>query len=257
MIGGGIGLLPGALVGGLIGGLIGAYSGFKAGVKEAAAETLATPRGVGLLRRLAEGFERETRSEQEEGGHSQIAKDQPGHEKGDPLNDMREFRFRVSQECAVRADKEIVGAMRAVLDAAPEAVDGEMAKVLTRVDSLIGPVAGHPYEGMVKTHKKEADELVERLVSKSTGHRARARRRAALTAPRATERTARRAHAPVSARAQGAVSADERRARSRIGSKSGSLPAMSRQPSHIAIAWPRCSIASRGRPARLSQQAVL
>jgi len=46
-------------------------------------------------------------------------------------------------------------------------------------------------------------------------------------------------------------------ASSRMGSKSESPIAISRQPSHRSIAWRRCPIASPGRPARLSQHATL
>ena len=44
---------------------------------------------------------------------------------------------------------------------------------------------------------------------------------------------------------------------SRSGSKSESRFAISRQPSHMSIAWRRCSIASAFSPTRLSQHAVL
>ena len=114
-------------------------------------------------------MEDETRSKQQEGGHTQIAKDQPGHHAGDPLNDMRTFRFDVSQECAVRADGEVIGGMRKVLDSPPEAIDAAMAAQIELVDKLIGPPSGHPYEAMVKKHQERAEELMTELAEAREG----------------------------------------------------------------------------------------
>ena len=169
LVGGPIGAIVGG-VGGLIGGgLFGAFQGAQSGIKEAGREVIATPAGVALLRRLAEGMEEETRANQEEGGHSQIAKDQPGHEAGDPLNDLRTFRFEVSQECAGRADHDVIGGMRRVLDAPPDRIDAEMQALLELVDRLIGPPAGHPYEAMVHRHAQRAEDLMTALAASRAG----------------------------------------------------------------------------------------
>lgn len=169
LVGGPVGALIGGVAGGIGGAAAGGVHGAQEGIKKAGRGTLTTPAGVALLRRLAEGMEDETRGKQEEGGHSQIAKDQPGHHKGDPLNDLRTFRFDVSQECAVRADAEVIGGMRKVLDSPPEAIDAAMQAQLELVDKLIGPPSGHPYEAMVKKHQERAEELMTELAEAREG----------------------------------------------------------------------------------------
>jgi hypothetical protein len=69
----------------------------------------------------------------------------------------------------VRADKEVIAAMRGVMDAPADKRDGEIAKVLAHVDKLIGPPKGHPYEGMVKAHQKEAEDAMVKLKTAGEG----------------------------------------------------------------------------------------
>jgi Domain of unknown function (DUF4157) len=172
LIGAGAGMvfgLPGAFAGAVGGALLGGLFGAQEGVKDEARQVIATPRGVSLLRRLAEGLEEETREGQEKGSHTQIAKDQPGHDAHDPMNALRTLRFEVSQECSVRADREVIGAMRKVLDAPPDRVEAELQQILELMDKLIGAPKGHPYLSMVEAHKERATEMVADLMAARTG----------------------------------------------------------------------------------------
>ncbi len=182
LVGAGAGAIGGSLAAGalgiggplpaIVGGLVGGVLGLQSGIKAAARDVIGTPAGVGLLRRLAEALEDKTREGQESGAHTQIAKDQPGHEghkDEEALNRMKTFRFEVSQECSVRADREVIGPMREVLDAPPDQIATQLAPLLERVDKLVAATAGHPYEEMVKKHQPQAAELLAKLKEAQEG----------------------------------------------------------------------------------------
>ena len=153
------------------------------------ARDVTTPAGVGLLRRLAEGMEDETRSKQEEGAHTQIAKDQPGHHADEALNRMKTFRFEVSQECSVQADKEVIGAdaRGARHPTGPDRHTPAGAAARAGRQAGRAATAGHPYEEMVKKHQPQAAELLGQAEG-GAGGRPRPRGRA-LAPPLPTQRS--------------------------------------------------------------------
>lgn len=148
----------GVLIGGLMGAAGGGWLGFKHSIKSSLRNVIATPRGVNMLRRVAEMLEERTRekAKSEPGSHTALAKDQPGHDEG-KLAELRNIKFEMAHACAKAADKAIVGKMRDVLEApSAEAADTALKGIYDKLEGMIQmPSASHDFAGILN-EKMEA-----------------------------------------------------------------------------------------------------
>jgi hypothetical protein len=166
MAGGMAGFLAGGPLGGLIGaaggGLAGGVLGLRAGLASTMRNVIASPAGVGLLRRAAELLEEKSRAEAAPGSHTAMAKDQPSHED-DAFGRLKTIKFHLAQELAAAADRMIIGAMRPVLDApTPEAADALLQDIYKKLNELIAaPGAGHPLAAQIARRREEAIQALE------------------------------------------------------------------------------------------------
>jgi hypothetical protein len=118
---------------------------------------IASPAGVGLLRRAAELLEESTRDKAAPGSHTALAKDQPSHED-DAFGRLKTIKFELAQELAAAADNMVLGPMRQVFDAAtPEAADALLQAVYKALDGLIAaPGSGHALAALIDRRREEA-----------------------------------------------------------------------------------------------------
>jgi hypothetical protein len=147
----------GALVGGFAGMLTGGVMGLRSGIGAMARNVIASPAGVGLLRRAAELLEESTRETAKPGSHTALAKDQPSHED-DAFGRLKTIKFELAQELAAAADNMVLGPMRQVFDAAtPEAADALLQAVYKALDGLIAaPGSGHALAPLIDRRREEA-----------------------------------------------------------------------------------------------------
>jgi hypothetical protein len=147
----------GAMVGGFAGMLTGGVMGLRSGIGAMARNVLATPAGVGLLRRAAELLEESTREKAGPGSHTALAKDQPSHED-DAFGRLKTIKFHLAQELAAEADNRVIGPMRQVFDAAtPDAADALLQAVYKALDGLIAaPGSGHALAPLIDRRREEA-----------------------------------------------------------------------------------------------------
>lgn len=162
ILGGMAGGLVGGPLGAIAGGVIGGIFGLRAGLKSAIKNVIATPAGVRMLRRSAELLEEQTRKEAAPGSHTQMAKDQPGHEDN-AFGRLRTIKFNLARQLATSADRMILGAMRAVMDApSAQSADVLLQDIYKQLNSLIAPPSdGHPLAGMIDAKRAEAVKALE------------------------------------------------------------------------------------------------
>ncbi|MCC6192602.1 MAG: DUF4157 domain-containing protein [Anaerolineales bacterium] len=152
----------GVLAGGLAGMVGGGILGLRSGIKAMARNVIATPAGVGLLRRAAELLEESSRAKAAPGSHTAQAKDQPSHED-DAFGRLKTIKFQLAQELAAAADAMILGPMRQVLDAAtPEAADALLQDIYKKLNGLIAtPGSGHALAPLIDRRRDEAVQALE------------------------------------------------------------------------------------------------
>jgi hypothetical protein len=102
---------------------------------------------------LSDELETRTRSKAAPGSHTRIAKDQPGHDTGDPRSDLKTAKFWFAQALSEQADRLIVGQMPGVLDAAGmEQANTRLVAIFSMLDRLIAPPSpDHPLWPIVET----------------------------------------------------------------------------------------------------------
>jgi len=89
----------------------------------------------------------------DKGSNDGIAKDQPGHDTGDPRSDLKTAKFWFAQALSEQADRLIVGQMPGVLDAAGmEQANTRLVAIFSMLDRLIAPPSpDHPLWPIVET----------------------------------------------------------------------------------------------------------
>lgn len=162
LIGGLLGGPLGAVIGGLSGAAIGGILGLRSGIRSAIRDVVATPEGVQMLRRVSEMLEEQSRNEARPGSHTQMAKDQPGHEDS-AFGRLRTVKFQLAQELAAAADRMVLGAMRQVFDiGSPESAEIALQEIYQTLDDLIAPPsASHLLSAMIEVRREEAGKALQ------------------------------------------------------------------------------------------------
>jgi Domain of unknown function (DUF4157) len=112
-----------------------------------------------LLARLgsvSDQLEDHTRNKAAPGSHTMIAKDQPGHDPGDPRSDRKTAKFWFAQSLSEQTDRLILGQMPAVLGASSmQEANARLEAIFTMLDRLIAaPSPDHPLWATVEAAVK-------------------------------------------------------------------------------------------------------
>ena len=158
----GVGIILGhTIAGGKIGKLVGNESlgriyGLRIGIKSTIRNVIATPKGVQFLRNASEKLEEDSLKNSKAGSHTQLAKDQPGHEE-DTAGKSKTNKFRLAQELAATANRLILGQMRQVLDiGSPDSAEYLLLEIYKVLDEIIAPPSGnHPLNHIYKKWQQE------------------------------------------------------------------------------------------------------
>ncbi len=153
-----------AALGAINGGVPGFLGGLQDGVKSALKKDIATPRGVNMLRMVAEYLEDDSRAKADPlNSHTALAKDQPGHDDS-PLDRLRTAKFELANDLATAADRMILGAMHQVFEAAsPEQADALLNKVFDLLNQMIMPPSPeHPLSGVIQPHLDKAKDALDK-----------------------------------------------------------------------------------------------
>jgi hypothetical protein len=103
---------------------------------------------------LANKLEERSRTKAAAGSHTRIAKDQPGHDAGDPASDLKTRKFEFAQALSQRADRLVIGAMPAVFTAATALdADNLLWRIFGLLDRLIdAPSRDHPLADLFESY---------------------------------------------------------------------------------------------------------
>jgi hypothetical protein len=162
VVGGIGGFFVGGPLGALAGATAGGIAGLRFGLKQAIKRVIGTPAGVAMLRRTAELLEEQTRKEAQPGSHTQMAKDQPGHEDN-AFGRLRTIKFNLAQQLAAAADRMVLGSMRQVFDApSAQTADTLLQDIYKQLNSLIAPPSdSHPLSAQIEAKRAEAVKALE------------------------------------------------------------------------------------------------
>jgi hypothetical protein len=118
------------------------------------------------LENLATDLEKTSMEDDAPGTHTRLAKDQPAWTKTPPtpMEALQTLRFNLAHQCAVAADRAIIGGVKKVITAPLGSVDAEMESVSEQLFKMIAPpTPSHPLWPILASKWAEAAKLIAQL----------------------------------------------------------------------------------------------